>query len=69
MTFEQLSASCVVALIGIEGRIERPGIDDQNNLSRAAAAAPQASSVHPQYLNDLEGVELGKLVSVGNGAG
>ena len=31
VTFEQLSASCVVAVIGMEGRIERPGIDDQNN--------------------------------------
>lgn len=27
--FEQLSAGCVVAVIGIEGRIERPGINDQ----------------------------------------
>ncbi len=27
--FEQLAARCVVAVIGIEGRIERPGIDDQ----------------------------------------
>ncbi len=29
VAFEQLSAGYVVAVIGIEGRIERPGIDDQ----------------------------------------
>ena len=29
MGFEQLAARCVVGIIGIEGRVERPRIDDQ----------------------------------------